>query len=265
MDTGLELLMKPIEHAPLVAALDLSPRFANGHGALPLVLQARPLFLQKDVGQQSQRLEAHDGEHTHQLIVIQPQLLFAVSEEDFNLPPAGQVREQGEQIGFQVTGGPVARLRQWRIEQLADDDHLTLIQLAHARLHDMHVDLLRAARPLHALIVAFLQLRRIVRQALPPPALLRRLVLDTQPPIALQPHRDKKAALTCRFPQRFGAVPAIEQDVRAGASQRFKVADACFHQGDLALKGHTFRLAGALLAVEVWRQGTTALQQDIGP
>ena len=89
-----------------MAALDLASCLANGDGALPLLLQARPLFLQEDVSQPGQRPEAHNGTHAHQLIVIQPQFLFAITEEDFDFPARRDVREQGRQIGLQVDFSP---------------------------------------------------------------------------------------------------------------------------------------------------------------
>src|SRR6266487_2234715 len=252
--------MKPIEDLPSMAALDLAPRFADGDGALPLLLQARPFFLQEDVGQQSQRPEAHDGERAHQLIVIQAQFLLAVSEEDFDLPARRDVREQGLKIGFQVTRGPGARLRQGRIERLPHDDDLTLRQLAHARRDDMHVDFLLAVGPPDPLVGAVLQLGGVVRQARPSPAPLCRRVCDAQPAMAPQPRRDEKVALARSFPEDFGAVPAIEQDRRAGTSHWLKAADALFHQRDLALESHPFGLTGDLLPVQLWRQRTPALQ-----
>src|SRR6266705_5599018 len=46
---------------------------------------------------------------------------------------------------------------------------------------------------------------------------------------------------------------------------RLKAADALFHQRDLALEGYAFGLTGPLLPVQLWRQRTTALQQDVQP
>ena len=129
----------------------------------------------------------------------------------------------------------------------------------------MHVDLLLAVGPPDPLIGALLQLGRVVRHALPAPATLCRRILDAQPAIALEARRDEKVALTSGFPKDFGAVPAIEQDMRAGSGHRLKGADLVFHQLDLTLEGHAFGFTGGLLPVELWRQGTPALQQDIQP
>ncbi len=127
----------------------------------------------------------------------------------------------------------------------------------------MHVDLVRAARPLHPLVGACLQLRGVVREALPPPAPLRRRVLDAQPTIALEAGRDEKVALPCGFPEDFGAVPTIEQDVGSGTRDRLKGADLLSHQLDLTPEGHAFGLTGDLLPVQLRRQRTTAPQQEI--
>jgi hypothetical protein len=58
-------------------------------------LQAVTLFLQADIGQQRQRPAAHDGARTHQLVVIQAQFLFAIAEQDFDVPAGRDMGEQG--------------------------------------------------------------------------------------------------------------------------------------------------------------------------
>jgi len=120
-----------------------------------------------------------------------------------------------------------------RSERLPDDDHLTLIQRAHPRGEDRPVDLLRAARPRDTLRVALLHLCRVVRKALPAPALLGRRVLHAPPAIALETRRDEKVPRSRRFPEHVGTVPTIEQGLRASARHGLKAADACFHHGDL--------------------------------
>jgi hypothetical protein len=57
----LELVVKPAQNTPSMATLDLAPRFANGDRTLPLLLQARLLFLQEDIRQQSQRPEPDES------------------------------------------------------------------------------------------------------------------------------------------------------------------------------------------------------------
>jgi len=106
LNARLELLMKPIQYVPSMAALDLTSGLANRDGALPLLLQARALFLQEDVGQQGQRPEAHDGDCAHQLIVIQPQFLFAIAEEDFDVPARSDMGEQGLSVALQIDFWP---------------------------------------------------------------------------------------------------------------------------------------------------------------
>lgn len=73
--------------------LYFTPRLANGDMALPLCLQARALFFQEDISEQSQCPETHDGRGAHQLILIQAQFLFAITKEDLNVPSRCNVRQ----------------------------------------------------------------------------------------------------------------------------------------------------------------------------
>ena len=86
--------MKPIEHLPTMAALDLTAGLANGDVALPLRLQAVALFLQEDIGQHRQGPEAHDGRRAHHLILIPAQFFLAITEENLDVPTSGDMQEQ---------------------------------------------------------------------------------------------------------------------------------------------------------------------------
>src|SRR5207248_6132657 len=88
LDARLELGMKPIEHLTTMAALDFTACLPNGSWALPLCLQARAFFLQKDIGEHRQRPEAHNRQRAHQLIVIQAQFLFAIAKEHLDVEAA---------------------------------------------------------------------------------------------------------------------------------------------------------------------------------
>src|SRR5436305_13424207 len=86
LNPGLELFMKPDKQMPPMATLDFPPSLSDGDRALPLRLQTGALFLQEDIGQHGQGPEAHDGGGTHQLILVQAQLLFAIAQEVFYGP-----------------------------------------------------------------------------------------------------------------------------------------------------------------------------------
>src|SRR5712692_8154787 len=154
-----------------MAALDLTPGFAKSDVALPLPLQAVALLLQEDIGQHSQGPEAHESDRTHQLILIPAQFFLAIAEEDLNVPPSRDMGEQHLWARLQITGGPITCLREWGIQRLAYDDHLAAVELAHPRVHHRHIDLLVTLGPLEPMIVARTQVRGVVQQLLPTPAL----------------------------------------------------------------------------------------------
>src|SRR5438034_658267 len=105
--------MQPLEDVSTMAALDFASRFSNGDRTLPLDLQAMLLFLQEYIGHHRQGPEAQDGGGAHHLIVIQAEFLFAIAEEDLNLPACGEMGEQGLGISIQITRSPRACLCQW--------------------------------------------------------------------------------------------------------------------------------------------------------
>src|SRR6266699_5077350 len=101
-------MMQPLKHKATLAALELPASLAQGNGTVPLSLQAGLLFLQEDGSQQGQGPEAYNGRGAHQLIVIQAQFLFAILEQDFDIPACRDMGEQGLRIGLEITGGPEA-------------------------------------------------------------------------------------------------------------------------------------------------------------
>src|SRR2546421_4854393 len=119
--------MKPIEHMSPMTALDFTACLPNSDMTLPLHLQAVALFLQKDIGQHGQRPEAHNGYRTHQLILIQVQLFFAIAKEHLNLPARGDMHEQELCRRLQIAGSEVTRLRERGIQRVAHDHYLTAV------------------------------------------------------------------------------------------------------------------------------------------
>jgi hypothetical protein len=100
---------------------------------------------------------------------------------------------------------------------------------------------------------------------LPPPSGRLARILDAQAAIALEPRGDEEAAFTGGFPDRFGTVPTVQQNVRQRPGDRFKVLDQFDHEIDFALERHLFSFADGLLPVETWRQGATPVPKDIEP
>ncbi len=118
--------MKPIEDRATMATLDVAPSLANGHRALTLLLQPVALFLQEDVRQQGQRPETQERRGTHQLIVVQTQFFLAIAKKHLDVPALGDMLQQGGGIGLQITGGPIACLRERLLQGPAHNDLLSL-------------------------------------------------------------------------------------------------------------------------------------------
>ncbi len=74
--------------------------------------------------------------------------------------------------------------------------------------------------PEHLHIVLFAQAGGIVAQLVPPPALAGDFVRDTQPTMAFEAGDDEKVPNASRSPQAFGAVPAVQQNVRPASCHR---------------------------------------------
>ena len=87
--------MQPLKQAATMTALDLAPSFANAHRALPQDAQALLFFLQKDVGEHRQRPKAQESPRTHDLVMVPAQFFLAILEEDLDLPPRRDMRQQG--------------------------------------------------------------------------------------------------------------------------------------------------------------------------
>src|SRR5712692_10399975 len=119
--------MQPLKQTAPVAALDLAPSFTNTHRALPQDPQALLFFLQKDVGEHRQGPKAQQGRRAHELIMVPAQLFLAILEENLDLPPRRDMRQQGCRRSLQVAGSPIPRLRKGSVQRVAHDDDLTAI------------------------------------------------------------------------------------------------------------------------------------------
>lgn len=126
---------------------DFAPRFANGGRTLPQGAQRLLFFLTKDGGQQSQRPKSQPGRGAHDLRVIQASFLFAISEEDLDVPACREIGEQRLRVCLQVSRGPGPRLGTRGIQGMAHDHDLAARELAPTARHDMRVDRLAAAWP----------------------------------------------------------------------------------------------------------------------
>jgi hypothetical protein len=85
--------------------------------------------------------------------------------------------------------------------------------------------------------------------------------MDT--PVALEPGRDQKTALSCSSPDGFGTVPTVQQDMCQRSLHWLKGPDALNHQLDLTAEGDPFPLADALLPMQLWSERAATVQQDI--
>src|SRR6266699_775721 len=255
--------MEPLKHMATMTTLDLTSSFANGDWALPRGLQALLFFLKKDVSEQSHRPKPHNGRSTHQLIVVQAQFLFAIAEENLNVPACRDMCEQSLGVCFQITRCEVVCLGERSIQPVAHDHDLTAIELAHARRHDMDVHLLAATWPGRWHKILLSQARQIVAELLPAPALCSSVVRDAQPAIAFETRRDQKVPFASGMPQAFGTGPTIQQDVRLRPCDWLTFANEGFHQRDLALKWDRFGFAHFGLTVQQRCQGTWAIQQHV--
>ena|SRR5258708_6142886 len=94
---------------------------------------------------------------------------------------------------------------------------------------------------------------------LPPPSVGLALILDAQAPIALEARGDEEAALASGFPNRFGTIPAIQEDMCKRASHRFKALDEFDHQVDFALEWDLLSFADMLLSIQAWWQRAAPL------
>src|SRR2546423_12577371 len=115
----------------------------------------------------------------------------------------------------------------------------------------MHIHRILALWPCELDVVAGFQLRRIVRQLLPAPALGNAWVGYRQPAIALDARRDQEVAFTRCSPEALGAVPTVEQDMGQRSCHWLKGADRVLHQRDLALERYPFLLTDHLLSIQL--------------
>ena len=88
-----------------------------------------------------------------------------------NVPPRCDMRKQHLWRSLQITGSPLACLRQRSIQRLPHKHDLAALELAQSCGDDMHVHVLLAFGPLDLEIVVGAQLGRIVRESRPAPSL----------------------------------------------------------------------------------------------
>jgi len=146
---------------------------------------------------------------------------------------------------------------------MAHDDDLTAVKFANRGFHHMHPHQFAPSRPGQLHKVARAQLSRIVRELLPAPAWGSCFISNTQPAIAFHASGDEKVPLAGSMPQAFGAVPAIQQNVRLCAFNRLELTNESLHQLDLAVEWHLFGFAHLGLPIELWSQRTGTIQQHI--
>src|ERR1700674_2026456 len=128
--------MQPLKQPATIPTLDLTSSFTNGDWTLPRDAQALLFFLKEDVDKQSQGPTPQDSRSAHQLIVIQAQFFFAIPEANLDDPTCRDMHDQGFGVRLQLTGGPVAGLRERGVQGVPYNHDLAAIELAHTGGHD---------------------------------------------------------------------------------------------------------------------------------
>ena len=82
---SLERLLKPTQELPSMQTLELPACLANRHRAVLRGSQLCALFVQKRIGEQGQAPETHERLGTHELILVQAQLLLPVGKKDLDV------------------------------------------------------------------------------------------------------------------------------------------------------------------------------------
>jgi hypothetical protein len=105
----------------------------------------------------------------------------------------------------------------------------------------------------------------ILIKPLPSPAVGLALILDAQASIALKPRGDEEAACASGFPDCFGTVPTLQEDMGKRTSHGFKALDEFDQQVDFVLERNLLSFADVLLSIKAWWQWAAPLQEDIQP
>src|SRR5262245_42818889 len=252
--------MKPVD------TLNLFLGLANRNRSLPVLFEHSPLLFQEDVCRQDERPEANERLRTDQLVLIEAQQLLHVGEQNLDIPPGCQVTHKCLRVGVHVARRPKAWLGQLAIALLFNHNQLHSTQLLNRASKDMHIDCSPTAilsRPDGLFVVVIFKPLGVRIKREPLPLGSTALIPNANKSVAFEPRRDQEAALTGGFPDHLGAVPRIEQDVRACATHRLKVTDCGFHECDLAAERHAFSHTRLLLSIELRSERALTTQQDV--
>jgi len=85
-DPGQELLMNPVDHMTPVPTLNFAPSIAEGDVATTLAVQPGTLFIQESVNGHNERPETQDGGGIHELVLVETQQVFGITEQDLDVP-----------------------------------------------------------------------------------------------------------------------------------------------------------------------------------
>src|SRR5512135_3000052 len=91
---SLERLLKPEQELSSMQTLEFPACLANRNRALLRGLQLCPLFVQKRIGEQGQAPETHERLGTHELILVQAQLLLPIGKKDLDIPACADMLYQ---------------------------------------------------------------------------------------------------------------------------------------------------------------------------
>ena len=124
--------MDPIQKMTPMSALNLMASIAEGNMRLPFISQASTLLIQKEISGHNKHPETNNGGGLHQLILVEAQQVFSITEQDFNVPVSGNMLEQGYGISLQVTRCPIAHGLERTIQVIAGNHELAGIEFADA-------------------------------------------------------------------------------------------------------------------------------------
>ena len=275
-DALLKLSIQPGEQLAALPPLHRLPRLPQRHiprrallasGQLVFAgLQARLFLFQELVRRTAQRPPAQDRRPAHHLVLVPAQQVFAVREQHLDLPARRNMAQQHGRIRRQVAAGPVPHGAQRAIQVLPYNHHLAGIQFADLRADHMHIDLLPRGlppRPGHCYIILCRQAGRILRQALPAPALRRAAIRHANGSVALEATGNQEPARPRRLSDLFGTVPGVHQHMRARARRGHERGDELHQQIHFALEAPARAFATGLLLIEVGRLHTPPTQDYI--
>jgi hypothetical protein len=159
---------------------------------LPRQVQAVLFLLQEEEDQHGQRPKAYQSMGAHEWVRIQSRLLFAIGEQDCDVPTHRALGQPCLRLSLPIARRPGACLRERSRERRAHDHDLATVPFADPSGHHRHTHRFTSTRPeyLHKIWLGHPRQRRT--QLLPAPSVWHHVINNAQPAIAFPPGRDRK-------------------------------------------------------------------------